>query len=156
MPHPVKTLACGLIALLASAPAQAETESASLDVSAIVPSYCLLGDSPAIGIGNVDGSRATTMTASATIEITCAAGVPYRITLGDGSPHSLKPATPNGGQPIPYAPRLRSAPAATDGGTVERLGTGAPDPVTVQATITVLGNEVAGRYDDTLTVTVDW
>jgi spore coat protein U-like protein len=70
--------------LLHGESAQAATANATLNVSANVVSDCRISTTP-VNFGNYDGLAGGPTDAAGTVVVTCTVGLPWEITLGQGS-----------------------------------------------------------------------
>lgn len=148
--------ALGALLLCTATAALAESETASLDISATVPAACKVGepDSATLAVATA-GHRQLLATSS--VEVNCSLGTPYRIRLNIDGTGALQPADKRlDARPIAFSATLAGSDRGAVIPTLHRIGTGAADPAVIQIDPHLTGREMAGSYREQLTLTIDW
>lgn len=136
--------------------ATAETETASLDISAIIPAACKVGE-PDSNLLVVATAQQRQLLATSSVEVSCPSGTPYSIRLNNDGARALQPSDKLlNAQPIPFSAILVGTDPAAATPTLNRIGTGGADQTIVQIKPVLTGNEMAGSYSEQLTLTIDW
>ncbi len=145
-----------------SASSAAGTVTASLDITATVPSACEVQAAP-IAFGIYDG---TAQMVPADITVNCNSGLGYQVAL-DAGLNGDRSLTDAGGNSLPYSlsyggTRIAWGDAGVGdtfaaGQPLSAEGTGAPQSYTVDGMIAPgIANLPPGDYSDTVTVTVNF
>ena len=136
--------------------AMAETETASLDISAIIPAACKVGE-PDANLLVFASPQQKQLLATSSVEVTCPSGTPYSIRLNNEGSRALQPSDKLlNARPIPFSAILVGSDPAAATPTLNRIGTGSADQAIVQIKPVLTGNEIAGSYSEQLTLTIDW
>jgi|GWRWMinimDraft_5_1066013.scaffolds.fasta_scaffold14893_2 spore coat protein U-like protein len=151
-----KALALGAMAMIGF-PARAETQTAVLDVSAIVPAMCKVGDpNLELDLGSVSAGEKE-RTGNIAVDVTCTAGTPYSITLDTGEQMSLQSGDKaNAATPITIKTMIVGPDGASAPSNFARIGTGASDQTTIRITAVLPEKALAGSYSQQSTLTIDW
>lgn len=151
-----KAIAVGTMTMM-GAPVLAESETAVLDVSAIVPAICRISDPDLdLDLGSVTPGEKE-RTGNVAVEITCPVGTPYAITLGNSEQPSLQASDrENDGTPIKLKTLIMGPDGVPSNARLARTGTGGPDQTAMQVTAIFSGKENAGLYSQQITFTIDW
>lgn len=154
--YPLKTFALGAMTMFGF-PARAETETAVLDVSAIVPAICKVGNPDLeLDLGSVTAGEKE-RTGNVAVEVTCTVGTPYAITLGTGEQLSLQSNDKaNAGTAIMIRTMIMGTDGASASSKFARVGTGGADPTIIRVTAAIPGKAIAGSYSQQATLTIDW
>ena len=143
--------------MMTGAPALAESETATLDVSAIIPAICRISDPDLdLDLGSVTPGEKERR-GKVAIDVTCPVGTPYAITLGNSEQLSLQASDKeNGGTPIKIKTVIMAPDGVSDSSRLARIGTGGPDRTAMQVTAVFTGKEIAASYSQQITFTIDW
>jgi spore coat protein U-like protein len=145
-----------LCAAITATVASAETETALLDISAIIPVTCKIGEANT-DLQLVAEARQRQLTATGMIEVTCPPGTPYHIHLKSDGARTLRPSDESRqAESIAFSAMLVGSDGVTADASLERIGTGSADQTRVQIKPTLSGNELAGSYREQLTLAIDW
>jgi spore coat protein U-like protein len=153
----------GVFALLAGGLARAATSTASMLVTANVPTTCSVSAAP-LPFGLY--SLVTPATANTAIAVLCSAGTPYSVGLdagtGAGASGTTRAMTQvAGAASLAYNLYSDNAMSTPWGGTVgintvAGIGTGSGQTLTVYGRIAAGQNVPVGAYADTVTVTLTY
>ena len=147
-------------AMLATSPAQASTSTASMAVSATVPSTCSISAN-ALAFGNYSSAQTD---GSTTLSVTCANSTTYTVALdagtGTGATVTTRKMT-SGAQTLNYSLYTDSARSSVWGtttgtNTVAGTGTGSAQSLTVYGRIPGSQTPQPGSYTDTITATITY
>lgn len=152
------------VAFALSAPAAAETKTATMGVSATVADNCSITATP-VAFGTVDVTSGSAATAQGGITVKCTMGTSWSATAslgGNASGSTRRMAhTTDPTKLLSYElfrdSGLSNAWTNDSGGAVTGSGTGADDSVTIYARVPT-GQQTAalGAYADSVTVTVTY
>jgi hypothetical protein len=146
-------------AVMAAIPhaATAESESAILDVSAIVPAICKISDLDLeLDLGTVTAGERQ-RTGNVAVDVTCPEGIPYALTLDDREQAPMEASDKaSAGTPIATTAVIIGAERSSASSRLSRIGSGSPDQAIIQVTADFSGKEIAGSYSKQITFTIDW
>jgi hypothetical protein len=128
-----RTLLLTVPMLLASAVANAETESAVLDIAATVPERCSVADLR-IDLGTIGPGKAREVSARGRLEMSCAAPASLRMQVAESETLALENETIS--TRIPIAVALEG--------------------MDIVVTARINGDEPAGTYRKEIPVTLEW
>jgi spore coat protein U-like protein len=153
------------IVMAASAPvADAATTTTTFPVTATVLKACIVNANP-LNFGNYDPTAATPLDGTTTLSVLCTVGTSFTVGLSAGASTGATVTTrkmTNGANVLSYALYQEAARTNNWGNTP---GTDTPPATTapvLPTSLTVYGrvaagqNVVAGAYNDTVTVTVNY
>lgn len=145
-----------LWAMMTAVSASAETETASLEISAVIPATCKVGE-PNSALLAVATAERRQLLATSSVEVNCSFGTPYSIRLDIGGTRALQPVDKFlNARPIPFSATFVGSDPGDVLPTLNRIGTGAADQAIIQIKPGLTGNEMAGSYREHLTLTIDW
>lgn len=156
----ILALMCGALALPSAA--HAAQDSDTFEVTATVLASCNV-TAEDLDFGDYDPISATPMTGSTDIEVTCTNGTPYDVALdegvGAGGSIAERRMTRAGGATLSYTLYQDGSYADVWGDTlntdtVDGVGTGAAQTLTIHGRAAAQQTAPAGSYTDTITVTV--
>lgn len=151
--------ATALVCVSLGSAASGESQSAVLDVSAIVPAICKVSNPDLeLDLGSVTAGERQRIGKIA-VNVICPAGIPYAITLEDNGQTAMLASdntTPGPNTPIATRAVILGANGTPASSSVSRVGTGDLDPARIQVTVDFTGNEVAGSYSQQMTLSIDW
>lgn len=137
--------------------ASAESKSAVLEVSAIVPAICEVSNRDLeLDLGSVAPGERQRI-GKITVDVKCPEGTPYALTIDDREQSSMEATDrANVGTPVMTRTAIISAEGAAGPSRSTRMGTGRPDQTIIQVAAELTGKEIAGSYSKQVTLTVDW
>lgn len=152
-------------AMIAAAPAFAQTATDTVDVSATVTSNCVVTANP-IAFGNVDVTAGTNVDGSGTISVTCTSGTAWAASADAGAGGATATLSSrkmkNGTNLLGYSLYTDSAGGTlwgdgTTGSTISDTGSGVAQSKTFYGRVPSGQTSLpAGAYADTVTVTVTY
>jgi Spore Coat Protein U domain len=143
---PVRTFTLCLVAIFgAEVSARSESETATLDISAIVPATCTVGQL-SVDLGSIAPKQKDEVVARSALDISCTSETPYRITIDDGAPTALVSKT--GNAQIPYTV------AIVNTGPTESARL--PSSTMIEILARPTGDEPAGLYRQEILLRLDW